>query len=59
MWRDLTHTTAYLYFAVWSNVFAPNAWTVVGLLLSHLGLRRLAKRHHDEHMQALNDRRKP
>lgn len=37
----------------WPNVFAPSFWTLIGVGVSHLSLRRQQKRHHDEHMQAL------
>jgi hypothetical protein len=40
----------------WPNIFAPSIWTLLGIGLSHLSLRRLHKKQHAEHMQALNDR---
>lgn len=37
----------------WPNVFAPSFWTLLGVGMSHVLLRRQQKAHHREHMEAL------
>lgn len=47
------HLLHSLYSAMWSNIWAPSAWTLVSVGVSHLALRRLHKKHHAEQMTAL------
>lgn len=42
------HLLAHLYFAMWSNMWAPSMWTLLGIGLSHLHLRRHVNRKHEE-----------
>ena len=36
---------AHLYFAMWSNMWAPSAWTLLALLAAHVHIHRNIKHH--------------
>jgi hypothetical protein len=39
---------AHLWEALWPNVVAPSAWTLLGIGAHHVALRRQARRLHEE-----------
>lgn len=56
IWDAIGHLIGHLYDAMWSNIWAPSAWTLVGIGMSHAHQVYLQNKHHDEHMQALTNR---
>ena len=39
-----------LYSAMWSNMWAPSVWTLLGIAVSHIHMVGLHNKHHDELM---------
>jgi hypothetical protein len=46
----LIHWLAWVWAAMWPNIFAPGFWTILGIGLSHWRLRTHQERKHAEIM---------
>lgn len=44
-----------LYSAMWSNIWAPPGWTLLGLVVSHRAHRKRADAQHEELKQHVTD----
>lgn len=42
------HWLSWLYSSMWSNMWAPSMWTLFGIGLSHVHLKRHVNRKHAE-----------
>lgn len=43
-----------LYGQMWSNMWAPSIWTLLGIGLSHLHLMKRQTKQHQEHLDAID-----
>lgn len=47
---SVLHLAHNLYSAMWSNMWAPSIWTLLGIGISHIHQVWLHNKHHDELM---------
>jgi hypothetical protein len=46
---------AQLWANLWPNMFAPSIWTLIGVAISHMHLKRHVNRKHDELKKHLSE----
>jgi hypothetical protein len=43
------------YIDLWSNIWAPSIWTLLGIVVAHIHLMKRQDRHHAAQLDAINN----